>query len=108
MNRPPDAIVLFRLMATDNGGKERSVISGYRPNYAIRPDYLTSVNHEFIDVTAVAPGSEGHANVWFITPEAYPRTLWPGREIQISEGAKVVGSAIIISVLNPILASEGG
>jgi elongation factor Tu len=108
MNRAPDAEVILRLDATADGGKKRSVLSGYRPNYAVRPDYLTSVHHQFVGVHEVSPGGEGRANVWFLTPEAYPHTLWPGRKISVSEGSTLVGSAIILSVFNPILGGAQG
>ncbi len=106
MNRQPDAEVLLRLTATTVGGKEHSIISGYRPQYAIRCDYQTSVNHELIDVDNIAPGGEGRANVWFITPEVYPNSLWPGREITVLEGSHVIGTAKIIEIFNPILSRE--
>jgi translation elongation factor EF-Tu-like GTPase len=108
MNRSADSEVVLHLIATADGGKERSILSGYRPNYAIRNDYLTSTNHELIDASELAPGTEGRANVWFITPEVYPHSLWPGREITVSEGSRVVGTAIVIHVFNPILAAENG
>ncbi|MDT4329117.1 hypothetical protein RPD76_04315 [Methylomonas sp. MV1] len=108
MNRSADAEVILRLISTADGGKERTILSGYRPNYAIRDDYLTSTNHELIDASELAPGSEGRANVWFITPEVYPHTLWPGREISVSEGSRVVGTAVVINVFNPILMVEHG
>ena len=103
MNRTPDAEVVLRLIPTTSGGKERAVLSGYRPNYAVRDDYLTSVNHEFIGVEKVEPGGEGLARVWFITPEEYPNALWLGREIQVTEGSRVVGSAVVVTIYNPIL-----
>lgn len=108
MNRLADAEVMLRLISTADGGKERSILSGYRPNYAIRDDYLTSTNHELIDISELAPGSEGRANVWFITPEVYPHTLWQGREITVSEGSHVVGTAVVVHVFNPILVAERG
>ncbi|GAB3361657.1 hypothetical protein GCM10027430_35630 [Lysobacter tyrosinilyticus] len=103
MNRDPDAQVVLRLTSTQTGGKSRSVTSGYRPNYAIRSDYLTSVHHELIDLYEIAPGGQGIANVWFITPEIYPHSLWEGREIQVSEGSRAIGSATILAVFNPML-----
>lgn len=108
MNRAADAEVILRLLSTADGGKERRITSGYRPNYAIRGDYLTSTNHELINASELAPGTEGRANVWFITPEVYPHTLWPGREITVSEGSHVIGTAIVVQVFNPILVAENG
>lgn len=108
MNRSPDAEVILRLIPTAEGGKGRNILSGYRPNYAIQENYLTSTNHELIEASELATGSEARANVWFITPEVYPHTLWPGREITVSEGSRVVGTAVVLRVFNPILAAENG
>jgi translation elongation factor EF-Tu-like GTPase len=108
MNRSADAEVILRLISTADGGKERTILSGYRPNYAIRDDYFTSTNHELIGAAELAPGTEGRANVWFITPEVYPHTLWPGREISVLEGSRVVGTAIVVHVFNSILLAENG
>lgn len=108
MNRSADAEVILRLLSTVDGGKERAILSGYRPNYAIRNDYLTLTNHELIDASELAPGDEGRANVWFIAPEVYPHSLWPGREIAVSEGSRVVGTAVVVHVFNPILVAKNG
>jgi elongation factor Tu len=106
MNRLPDAQVLLRLTSTAQGGKERNISSGYRPQYAIRSDYQTSVHHELVDADNIAPGGEGFANIWFITPEVYPNTLWPGREIAVYEGSHVIGTATIVEIFNPLLLCE--
>lgn len=106
MNHKPDAEVVLKLISTDQGGKEKTVLSGYRPNYEVMENYLTSVIHELIGQGEITPGSEGLAHVWFISPEAYPHTLWPGREITVSEGSRVIGTAKIISVFNPVLMAE--
>ena len=106
MNRTPDAEVILRLLPTTDGGKANPVLSGYRPHYAIHSDYLTSVNHELLDDLAIHPGGQGRVNVWFITPEQYPNTLWIGREIAVSEGSKVVGSALVVSVFNATLLGD--
>lgn len=56
MNRPADAEIIFRLIPTVDGGKERPIRSGYMPNFAIRDDYLTSVKIELLDSSELAPG----------------------------------------------------
>ena len=105
MNRPPDAEVILRLISTPDGGKDRAVLSGYRPHYAILEQYLTSATHELIDASELAPGTQCRANVWLITPEVYPHSLWPSREITVSEGSRVVGTAVVTHVYNPSLAA---
>jgi translation elongation factor EF-Tu-like GTPase len=99
----PDAEVMFELTASSLGGRLQPVISGYRPQYVVRPDYHTSVAHNFVGVDRVSPGERTKAEVWFITPEAYPHSLWEGRRIEIAEGSRRVGTATILKVLNPLL-----
>ena len=48
-------------------------------------------------------GQKVKAQVWFITPEAYPHSLWEGLILDVAEGAKVVGTATILKVHNPLL-----
>ena len=102
-HRPPDAKVKFYLTSLTSDGKERRVRSGYRPIYGVRPDYWTSTHHEFLDCDDVATGAEATAHVWFITPELYPHSLWVGRVLTVAEGARPVGTATVLEILNPLL-----
>ena len=44
----PDALVQFELFATEKSGRKREVVNGYRPQYKVRRDYLTSTFHFFL------------------------------------------------------------
>jgi elongation factor Tu len=103
VNRSADAEIILRLTSADAGGKTRSITSGYMPNVAIRDGYLTSAKIELLDASELAPGGECRANVWFITPEVYPNTLWPDRVLIVSEATHVVGDAIVLAVFNSVL-----
>ena len=105
MHREPDAIVRFRLESLTLNGKRKTVLSGYRPIYDIRPDYWTSTHHEFTKAE-VSTGEETEAKVWFISPEVYPKSLWVGRTLRVAEGSRQVGTATIEAVLNPILRKD--
>jgi translation elongation factor EF-Tu-like GTPase len=104
----PDAEVMLELTASSSGGRLLHVISGYRPQYVVKPDYHTSVAHHFVGVDRVSPGERAKAEVWFMTPEVYPHSLWEGRRIEIAEGARRVGVATILKVLNPLLLKPDG
>lgn len=41
--------------------------------------------------------------ITFLSPEAYPHSLWIGKKIGIQEGARVVGYATITKIFNPLL-----
>ncbi len=82
-----DAEVLFELTTTRLDGKLKQVFSGYRPEYDIRPNYLTCTHHEFHDQGGAVTGKSVRARIWFLTPEVYPFTLWVGRVLKFSEGS---------------------
>ncbi|MTV39139.1 hypothetical protein [Duganella radicis] len=108
MKRPADAQIILRLLPTDAVGKTRSITSEYMPNFAILDDYLTATKIELLNTPELASGGECHANVWFVTPEVYPNTLWRDREIVVSEASHVVGKAIVVTVFNPVLLRDNG
>ncbi|MCA8106963.1 MULTISPECIES: hypothetical protein [Burkholderia] len=101
--RPPDLMVNFSLTAQRSDGSLKEVVSGYRPIYKVRDDYLSSSHHEFVDVTGVCTGQQGRAEVWLLSPEAYPHTFWIGRRVEVAEGSRVVGIAEVLQILNPLL-----
>ncbi len=104
--KPPDAIVTFELTSNRYDGKRKTVVCGYRPTYRIRPDYLTSTHHELIDLDVLSTGESCRAEVWFLSPEAYPKSLWIGRLLEVTEGSRPVGRAQVLEILNPELAGS--
>ena len=98
----PDVEVAFRF----NGMRRTSVRDGYRPAHRVLEDYLTTGLHRYFDVDEVAPDGEACGTITFITPECYPNSMWEGRVIDIQEGERVVGTATVKRILNPILKRE--
>jgi elongation factor Tu len=84
---------------TLNKIKGRPVISGYRPGHRIKDDYITTGIHRYIH-DVLRPGETATGMITFITPEAYPRTLWIGKKLDILEGDRVVGVAKITKIYN--------
>lgn len=106
--RPHDLEVIFHLTADSATGGPKSVSSGYRPHYQIMDDYQTSAHHEFVGVEQVVTGERAVAQVWLITPEAYPHSVWGARLITVREGTRVVGVAEVLTVNNPVLLRPAG
>ncbi|OOG89503.1 hypothetical protein B0E41_00290 [Hydrogenophaga sp. A37] len=102
-HRPPDVEALVEFLPTSEGGKERSVRSGYRPNHLVAQNLLTSGHHEYLDKESVAPGESAKAQIWFLSPEQYPGCMWEGRVVRVQEGSRLVGHATITKVLNALL-----
>lgn len=105
--RSPDLVVNFTLTALRTDGTPKHVISGYRPVYKVKPDYWSSAHHEFADASGIGTGQQAQAEVWLLSPQAYPQTFWIGRRVEVAEGARVTGVADVLQILNPLLESGG-
>jgi hypothetical protein len=106
MTRPPrlpDLLVNFALTALRNDGLSKRVMSGYRPIYKVRSDYWSSAHHEFVDGNGVETGGNCQAEVWLLTPQAYPQAFWVGRRVEVAEGTRIVGLVEVLQILNPTL-----
>ena len=99
MDRPPDVEALIEF----NGTKNRPVCSGYRPAHLVKDDYLTTGTHTYYSDEPIPPNGKAMGTITFITPEAYPHSLWIGKKVRIQEGGHVVGYATITAVYNPLL-----
>lgn len=102
LDREPDVEVLFEF----NGSRRYPAADGYRPHHLVKDGCLTTGVHHYYEVETVAPNGTAKGTITFITPEAYPNCLWVGKRISIQEGARIVGHATILKVLNPILLGE--
>lgn len=97
--QPPDVEVLFEF----NGRRKTHAANGYRPTHLVTNDYLTTGVHHYYNVNAVAPNGTARGTITFLSPEAYPHSLWVGKKINIQEGERVVGYATIIKIFNSLL-----
>lgn len=97
--RTPDVVVQFQF----NGTRKYPANDGYSPSHMITDGYLTSGVHHYNGIESVPVDGAAVGTITFITPEAYPNTLWEGKQINIQEGERIVGCATVIEVLNPIL-----
>ena len=98
-DREPDVEVIFEFV----GARKTPVTDGYRPMHLVTGNYLTTGVHHYYDIQTVPPDGTAKGTITFITPEAYPHSLWIGKKINIQEGAKIVGYATILKILNPDL-----
>jgi len=91
------------LLATDRGGRRSHAATGYRPQHRVLPNYQTSGEHRYIGRSELKPGQTGLATIKFLSPESYPHCLWVGRELEVAEGNRMVGTARITKIFNPLL-----
>lgn len=99
MNRTPDVEVVFDF----NGTRATPATNGYRPSHLITGNYLTTGIHNYYQVDSVPPNGTAKGTITFLTPEAYPHSLWIEKKINIQEGARIVGYATITKIFNPLL-----
>ena len=97
--RSPDVRVRF----TFNGTRHSPVRDGYRPQCLITQGVPTTGVHHYEDAEWVSPDGTALGTITFISPEAYPHCLWPGKVLPLLEGSCVVGQAEVLAVLNPLL-----
>lgn len=101
-DRLPDVEVAF----TFNGVRSTAVRNGYRPAHDLGDGMITGGIHHYYDVDEVAPDGTVRGTITFFTPECFPKSVWVGMVIPIQEGARVVGTATVEKILNPILERE--
>ena len=101
-DRSPDVEVTFRF----NGTRQGPVWDGYHAPHRISEDHLSSGLHRYYGVKEVAPDGTARGTITFLAPEQYPGTMWVGRTIDICEGERVVGTATVEKVLNPVMDRE--
>lgn len=99
MNTKPDVEVIFEF----NGTRRHPQFDGYRPAHLVTDDYLTTGAHHYYGTDQVSPDGNAKGTITFITPEAYPHSLWVGKKINIQEGERIVGYATITEIFNPLL-----
>lgn len=46
------------------------------------------------------------AKITFLSPEAYPRTLWIGKKTRIQEGSRIVGYAEVTQIFNELVRKQ--
>ena len=101
-DREPDVEVAFEFIGT----RKAPVADGYRSMHLVTGNYLTTGVHHYYHAQTIPPNGTAKGTITFISPEAYPHCLWVGKKINIQEGAKIVGYATILKVLNSNLLGE--
>ncbi len=77
---------------------------GYRPAHLLSNKYMTTGLHHYLSsICQNECGYKTYGTIAFLSPELYPKTMCKGMRIEMYEGRKKVGYAIIEKVLNPIL-----
>jgi RimJ/RimL family protein N-acetyltransferase len=92
------------LVASDRGGRRRSVVDGYRASMSFgqRRRGIEPVVHDAIVVleqsSALAPGQRGLARAWVLMPDELPRSVGVRSVFTLLEGDQIVGRAEILAM----------
>lgn len=84
-------------LTPEEGGRRTPVSSGYRGQF-----YYDGSNwdaEQFFDVEPVMPKAKVKAQIWFTRPEEHRGKLWPGKEFEIREGARIVARGKVTKLL---------
>lgn len=95
----------LKLKATEDGGRTKGVVSGYRPNHVFEYNdfgfplqtYIGDI--QFENNSILEPGKEQEVTVRFLMNQPIEEYLTKGRIWWIHEGIKQIGKAEIISFL---------
>ena len=94
-----DVEVELHFTASDSGGRQSPVYSGYRPQFFYEGRDWDAV-HEYPDVPYVSPGDSVRAYLAFASPDAHVGRVSAGMMFQCREGARVVATGQVLRVLD--------
>ena len=86
------------LLSTANGGREKPVRTGYSPNHRFDSMSYYIGRIDFDDEEWHAPGTRSIATIDFVPSPRLRERLQPGFAWDITEGAHVVGRAVLLTV----------
>lgn len=102
--RPADIEAEISFLSTEQGGRQFSAISGYRPSHNFGLDgMLNDAAHEYIGCESAAPGHTVKVNMWFLVPKYQEGRLSAGFPFTVQGGSRIVGNGVVTKVLNASL-----
>lgn len=97
----PSLKVELKFLATEHGGRERPVSSGYRPQFYYAGNDWDAA-HTY-DVDWVYPGDTVLATLAFFRTQNHVGQLYSGMPFAVREGDRTVANGQILKVLDPTL-----
>ena len=99
-----DFIAELKYRTTEEGGRKTPAQSGYRPQ--VKFDFTemqTSGQQIFIDKDIAYPGDTVKAKIRILSPQFYENQLTEGMIYEFREGATVIGTGRILTIINDSL-----
>ena len=102
MHKSPDIEVEFTFL----GVRKHPTANGYRPHHQVLEGLLATGTHHYYEAETAPLLGTIKGTITFLAPAEYPHSLYIGKTITIQEGARVVGHAKILKILNPLLIQD--
>ncbi len=97
----------MKLITAEDGGRKRGIATGYRPNHVFEYNEWNQVLHTFTgdvvfdeQTNFIEPGEEKEVTIRFLLNQPIEKHLVNGRKWWIHEGARRVGEAEIIHIMD--------
>ncbi len=79
----PDILADVEYFSAEHFTNKKYVINGIRADHKVLEDYLICGEHFYIEQDKIFANKKYKTFIRFITPEAYPHSLWVGKIISI-------------------------
>ena len=104
LNSPVDFRAELTFLTAKEGGRENPAKSGYMPQIKFHlSEKQTGGQQIFINKETVYPGDTVEADIKLLSPHFFEYQLSEKMDFEFREGSKIVGTGIIIRLLNPKL-----
>jgi len=107
MNKTPDFTADLHYLTTEQGGKNHPVFSSYFPQ--VKFSFSKSQwggKQKFLNKEIVNPGEDVIAEITLLDSQFCNNRLKTGLKFDIMEGAKLMGTGVILEILNKELLDE--
>jgi translation elongation factor EF-Tu-like GTPase len=85
-------------LTPEEGGRSKPGFTGYRPQFRYDGHDWDAI-HTYPDVELVMPGQTARAYLSFLSPQCHVGRLFPGKEFEIREGARVVARGRVTKIM---------
>jgi len=104
LTRSPDFIARLKYRTAEEGGRSNPAYSGYRPHVKFSgKSELTSGQQKFINTDKVNPGETVDAGITLVWTDPFKSYLHESLEFGFYEGSVLIGTGIILQVLDKSL-----
>jgi len=106
MNKQADFIAELKYFSSEDGGRKTPAFSGYRPQIKFEfTEMQTSGEQTFLNKEIVYPGDTVKASIKILSIDYFSHKLSEGLTFEFREGSRIIGTGVIIEIINDRLTS---